>query len=454
VIVTDPEEVHVARTFRDRTEAGRELAARLESLRGSDTVVLGLPRGGVPVAFEIAEALDAPLDVIVVRKVGVPSQPELAMGAIGEDGVRVVNDEIVRFAGVSPGDFARVEQREREELRRRAERFRGAAPRVDLVGRTAVIVDDGIATGSTARAACQVARAHGAARVVLAVPVAAPESVQALSDDADEIVSVQLPSWLRSVGQWYDDFTQVDDQTVVDLLRRSQRRRHAPASATPTERPPVDTEVEVDVGALSLPGHLSVPRGAVGVVVFAHGSGSSRHSPRNQFVADQLHRAGLATLTFDLLTDGEAGDRRNVFDIGLLSSRLARATDWVRRQRGAAGLPVALFGASTGAAAALVAASDPSRPFAAVVSRGGRPDLAGERLSLVTAPTLLIVGGNDTVVLELNQQAQRTMRCETRLSIVPGATHLFEEPGTLEAVADLAADWLVEHCRADDGRPG
>ena len=223
-------------SFRDRSDGGRQLASRLSHLRGGKVVVLALPRGGVPAAFEVAEALDAPLDVIVVRKIGSPGQPELAMGAIGEDGVRVVNDEIVRLVGASEADFARVEQREREELQRRADRFRRAAsratPRADLVGRVAVIVDDGIATGSTARAACQVARAHGADRVVLAVPVAAPDSVIALTGDADEIVCVEQPRRLRSVGEWYDDFTQVEDQTVVDLLERAHRR-HA-RSGTPT----------------------------------------------------------------------------------------------------------------------------------------------------------------------------------------------------------------------------
>ena len=443
----------MVRVFRNRTEAGSALAARLEHLRDDDVVVLGLPRGGVPVAFEIAEALDAPLDVIVVRKVGVPGQPELAMGAIGEDGVRVVNDEIVRLTGVSGEDFARVEQREREELQRRALRFRGAAPRVDLAGRTAVLVDDGIATGSTARAACHVARAHGAARVVLAVPVAAPDSVVALSEDADEIVCVEQPSRLRSVGQWYEDFTQVEDQTGVDLLEAAHRRTAGPGTgpATTPAAPPapagVDDEVAVDVGGFELPGHLTVPAGAVGTVVFAHGSGSSRHSPRNQFVADQLNAAGLGTLTFDLLSDAEARDRRNVFDIGLLASRLARATDWVRRRQFVGDLPVALFGASPGAAAALVAASDPSRPVAAVVSRGGRADLAGDRLGHVTAPTRLIVGGDDRTVLALNRDAARQLRCEHELTVVPGATHLFEEPGTLEAVASLAAAWFVDHCR-------
>ena len=444
----------MVRVFRNRAEAGTALAVRLEHLRSDDVVVLGLPRGGVPVAFEIAEALDAPLDVIVVRKIGVPGQPELAMGAIGEDGVRVVNHEVVRLVGASDADFIRVEQREREELQRRADRFRGATPRIDLAGRTAVLVDDGIATGSTALAACRVARAHGAKRVVLAVPVAAPESVHALSEDADEIICVEQPPWLRSVGESYEDFRQVDDQTVVDLLERAHRRGATTTSRPGAEQAPsdapvgVDREVEVDVGGWALPGHLTIPPGAVGTVVFAHGSGSSRHSPRNQFVADQLNASGLATLTFDLLTDAEARDRRNVFDIGLLASRLTHATDWVRGQRVVGDLPVALFGASTGAAAALVAASDPSRPVAAVVSRGGRPDLAGDRLGHVTAPTLLIVGGDDVTVLALNRDAARQLRREHELTVVPGATHLFEEPGTLEAVASLAADWFVDHCRS------
>jgi putative phosphoribosyl transferase len=448
----------VASRFRNRSDGGRQLAPRLSHLQGDDVVVLGLPRGGVPVAFEISEALGAPLDVIVVRKIGSPGQPELAMGAIGEDGVRVVNDEVVHLVGASEADFARVEQRERAELERRADRFRGATARADLVGRMAVIVDDGIATGSTARAACQVARAHGAGRVVLAVPVAAPDSVAALVGDADEIVCVEQPTWLRSVGEWYDDFTQVEDQTVVDLLERAHARRTAGRPGTAAPRGRFDAEVAVDVAGddadrvPALPGHLTVPADAVGTVVFAHGSGSSRHSPRNQFVADQLHHAGLGTLTFDLLTDAEARDRRNVFDIDLLANRLRRATDWVRRHHAVAGLPIALFGASTGAAAALVAASAPSQSIAAVVSRGGRPDLAGDRLELVRAPTLLIVGGDDTAVLDLNQQAARHLRCEHRLTVVPGATHLFEEPGTLESVAVLAAEWFVDHCNAA-GRP-
>lgn len=195
-------------------------------------------------------------------------------------------------------------------------------------------------------------------------------------------------------------------------------------------------------------GDLIVPDAAQGVVVFVHGSGSSRLSPRNRYVARVLNQAGLGTLLFDLLTPEEEADRANVFDIGLLADRLLRRTGWVREQEEAAGLPIGYFGASTGAAAALWAAAEPANTIAAIVSRGGRPDLAGDRLAAVRAPTLLIVGGRDPVVVELNEEAQRRLRAESRMIVVPGATHLFEEPGALEAVAEYARDWFATHFAA------
>jgi putative phosphoribosyl transferase len=208
---------------------------------------------------------------------------------------------------------------------------------------------------------------------------------------------------------------------------------------------PVRRGVTLSVGPVRLPGDLVAPPDARAIVLFAHGSGSSRRSPRNVAVADRLHEAGLATLLFDLLSDEESRDRALVFDIGLLASRLESATAEVRAWAETAGLPIAFFGASTGAAAALVAAAGIPGGVIAVVSRGGRPDLAGEALERVTAPVLLIVGGADLQVLELNREAQRRMRVDTRIEIVPGAGHLFEEHGALERVADLAARWIVEH---------
>jgi putative phosphoribosyl transferase len=179
--------------------------------------------------------------------------------------------------------------------------------------------------------------------------------------------------------------------------------------------------------------------------VFAHGSGSSRHSPRNRYVAEVLNEAGLATLLFDLLSLSEEHDRAYVFDIELLADRLVRVTTWLRDQPDVAGLPVGYFGASTGAAAALWAAADPGADTAAVVSRGGRPELTGPHLHAVRAPTLLIVGGDDHLVLGLNREAQAQLRCETRLTVIPGATHLFDEPGTLRAAAEAARDWFTDH---------
>jgi predicted phosphoribosyltransferase/dienelactone hydrolase len=433
------------RMFDDRVDAGRQLAKRLEPLRGQDIVVLGLPRGGVPVAYEVAKALQVPLDVLVVRKLGVPFQPELAFGAIGEDGVRVINDDVVRVADLSDKDMAAVEDAQRAELQRRSERFRRGHKRASLTGRTAVIVDDGVATGATAKAACQVARAHGASRVVLAAPIGAVDIAERFAGYADEVVCLMRPELFFGVGQGYRNFSQTSDKEVIALLDRTQVG-FADVTAGAAGDPPLrDEEVEVAAGPVSVAGHLTIPEHPVGIVVFAHGSGSSRFSARNIYVADVLNGAGIATLLFDLLTPDEERNRANVFDIELLARRLVDVTGWLAGQPDTASLSVGYFGASTGAGAALVAAADPSVNISAVVSRGGRPDLAGESLTKVHTPTLLIVGGRDDVVLDLNRQAQAAIAGECELTVVPGATHLFEEPGTLKQVAELARDWFVDH---------
>jgi putative phosphoribosyl transferase len=343
--------------------------------------------------------------------------------------------------------LAAVETRERVELERRALRFRGDHPSVPLAGRTAVLVDDGIATGSTARAACQVARARGAARVVLAVPVAPPGWTVRFSGAADELVCLDTPDPFFAIGQCYADFSQTSDEEVMTCLRASEgAAAMTPGSATASSHPPRDAEVVVHTGTLHLGGHLTVPDESTGIVIFAHGSGSSRHSPRNRHVATVLNKAGLGTLIFDLLTTDEEHDRANVFDIELLALRLVEVTRWLRTQPDLNGLRIGYFGASTGAAAALWAATEPNCDIAAVVSRGGRPDLAAPRLPLVVAPTLLIVGGHDDVVLDLNRRAQLQLRrCENHLTVIPGATHLFEEPGTLQAAADAASEWFTRH---------
>ncbi|MEV5540555.1 phosphoribosyltransferase family protein [Saccharopolyspora shandongensis] len=211
--------------FENRRDAGRRLAGQLLHLREADAVVLGLPRGGVPVAYEVARALRAPLDVIVVRKLGVPTHPELGMGAIGEGEVRIINDEVLWKTGVSATELDEVERRERVELDRRAKLFRVDRRRVDVVGRTAIVVDDGIATGSTAHVACRVAREQGAARVVLAVPVAPPHALERLEEVTDEQVCLETPGWFMAIGQWYRDFAQTSDAEVVELLHETDRPR-------------------------------------------------------------------------------------------------------------------------------------------------------------------------------------------------------------------------------------
>lgn len=425
--------------FHDRPDAGRRLAKRLAGLRGRDVVVLGLPRGGVPVAFEVAKALEAPLDVIVVRKLGVPFQPEVAMGAIGEGSVRVLDPRTISMARVSQEDLQQVERQERALLESRVARFRQGRPRVDVTGRTVIIVDDGIATGSTARAACQVARQLGAAKVILAVPVAPSRAIVELKEP-DDVVCLLSPQDFQAVGYYYHDFSPTEDGEVVQLLDAAAAPTHhhdghgGPGS--------LEDDVEISDGEVVLRGSLYLPARCDGTVLFAHGSGSSRHSPRNRFVASVLHGAGLGTLLLDLLTPEEEVNRANVFDIGLLARRLSAATHWLEaRHDGSAGR-IGYFGASTGAAAALWAAAEPGAQVAAVVSRGGRPDLAGPRLAAVKAPTLLIVGGADTQVLALNRQAMARIQAPARLEIVPGATHLFEEPGTLTMAATLATDWF------------
>ena len=369
--------------FSDRREAGRALAEKLRFLEGQELVVLGLPRGGVPVASEVAEALHCPLDVICVRKLGVPFQPEVAMGAIGEGGVTIREERVLAAAAVSPAEFARVERRERRALEEAVERFRRGRDRLDLTGKVAVIVDDGLATGSTARAACRVARHLGAEKVLLAVPVAPVEALTTMTE-ADQFIAVETPEPLLAVGYHYRDFGPTSDEEVIVALDSAAQRVRLGAIASAAAD--FDGDVSIPAGDVTLHGHLHLPEPTPAVVIFAHGSGSSRHSPRNRYVADLLFEAGIGTLLMDLLTPDEERDRRFVFDIELLAERLAAATRWLRSRAGTETARIGYFGASTGAGAALVAAAKQPQDVAAVVSRGGRPDLAGSQLSEVLAP--------------------------------------------------------------------
>lgn len=406
------------------------LQASGSELPGGSTVVVGLARGGVDVAAEVASALHARLDALAVRKVGHPWQPEYGIGAVAPGGVQFVRS----FDGLTEEQVAEAVRAATANADRLDARLHETVARVPVEGTTCVLVDDGLATGGTMVAAVRWARANGARRVIVAVPVGSRSAVDALERDrdVDAVLCLVAPSDFGAVGFWYEDFRQVSDDDVVALL--------VGASGVAEPEPP---HAEIEVGDVRLPADLVVPTEAIGWVVFAHGSGSSRRSPRNIAVASELNRAGMATLLFDLLSPDEERDRRNVFDVDLLARRLVAATDWLAARADARGQPIGYFGASTGAAAALIAAAELGERVDAVVSRGGRPDLARDRLLEVRAPTLLIVGEADRDVLELNREAARRLTCTHELAIVANATHLFEEPGALEHVARLASDWFA-----------
>jgi putative phosphoribosyl transferase len=450
--------------FHDRKHGGQLLAGKLERYRGERPVVLGLTRGGVPVALEVARALGAELDVIVVRKIGAPECPEYALGAIAEGGAVYVRREAQRELGLTDEDVAALGEREAIELARRVRVYRGGKPMPSLAGRTVIVVDDGVATGATAHAAGRAARERAAARVVLAAPVIAASSEPELRSDFDEVVAVELPEPFLAVGLWYERFGQISDEQVLECLRRGREPPGAkvgeelfdgvwigPESGDPPSRAEEETlAIPFDnprFGRGVLEADLVLPVEAKGLVVFVHGSGSTRHSPRNRLVARAMQRAGFATLLFDLLTPAEAVEDEATgllrFNIDLLTTRVVSVTRWLSALPRTRGLRLCYFGASTGAAAALAAAAEVPEHVAAVVSRGGRPDLVRHRvLERVRAPVLLVVGGRDEEVLRLNRSVLQFL-ATVQLAIVPGATHLFEEPGALDIVSRQAAEWFA-----------
>jgi len=433
--------------FRDREDAGRQLARLLTKFESDNPLVLGLPRGGVPVAAEVAHALGCELDVWVVRKIGAPEQAEFALGAVAEGGVVTLDENSARWAGLTTPEIRALTQRKFAEVDERVRKFRDGRPLPKIEGRTVIVVDDGIATGRTMQAALGAIRQRRPQRLVLAVPIADVRIKPEFAELVDEIVVVQWTDHLMAIGHWYEDFEQTSDDEVISLLERSRARQAGEVRAGADPNP--SREIDIDVEDVTLTGTLSIPPGAAGLVIFAHGSGSSRFSPRNRFVATRLRSQGMGTLLFDLLTpleeleDAQTAELR--FDIGFLATRLGQVTLAIAAEPDVRGLKLGYFGASTGAAAALVAAAQQPELITAIVSRGGRPDLAEGALPQVRAPTLLLVGERDLEVLELNLKALEDLRCEKELAVISGATHLFEESGTLEQVAERAADWFERH---------
>ena len=430
--------------FADRRTAGRLLARQLDPLTDEHPIVVALPRGGVPVAVEVARALAAPLDVLAVRKLGAPGNLELAVGAIAEDGSAVLDVDTARLSGMNQELLEATLAREVRELHRRVARYRDDRARIDVRGRTVIVVDDGLATGLTELAAIRALRAAGAGRIVVAAPVAAGDAVALVAEEADEVVCLDVPHDFLGVGRWYRDFAAVSDDEVVALLGAARPGTEPLDQVRAAAGLEAARELRLDLAGVTLTGDLTLPAQSRGLVIFAHGSAGSRLGPRDR-VARTLNDARFATLSFDLLTEGEEHRRDVVYDIPLLASRLELVTSWALHDAETRDLPIGCFGASTGAAAALRVAADAGNGVRAVVSRGGRPDLAASRLGDVVAPTLLIVGSRDPEVLELNRRAAPLLGCAHKLVVVDGASHLFVEPGTLETVARLAVDWFAGH---------
>ncbi|MFD6952905.1 phosphoribosyl transferase [Nocardiopsis sp. TSRI0078] len=436
--------VPVSLPFADRSEAGRRLAERVRPFAVNDPLVLALPRGGVPVGAELAERLDADFDVLMVRKIGLPGRPELGVGAIAEDGRVLYDDLALARMHVPRQALSDTVAAERDELDRRRRVYRGERPAPRIAGRDCVVVDDGVATGGTARAALRMIRQAGPAQLVLAVPVASPEAVELLREEADALVVLSAPDNFRAVGEWYREFDQLSDGRVTEILAE---RAHT--------RPPPDTArgVRVRAGQVYLDGDLTVPADLHGAVVMASEEG--RGDQRWRSVSTVLQRAGYATLVLDLLTGQERSSEGGGSGSGapedggvgtdVLGERLRAAVTWLRRAADAADEPLGVLASGGAAAAALVTAAEQPRDVAAVVVHGGRIDLAGDSLPQVRAPVLVLLEGEDSFVRELGEWARGRMGGPTDLRVMAGAERLLGDSGEWRRVASEALDWFDLH---------
>ncbi len=437
--------------YQDRLAAGEVVAQRLAAYRDAPNLsVLGMARGGVVVAAPVAKALGVPLNVMVARKLGVPGIEEVAFGAIAEGWRGAALDAVNGFIGIPRQVRAIVMRKERREVARRVHRYRGSSPLPDFSGRTVIVVDDGLSTGATLNAAGLALRGSRAARLVAAVPVATAAGVTELRQVFDEVIAVATPEPFETVSAWYEDFAPVDDAAVLALL--GQPPAGVEVATEISDERPVRIPVSAGgSGTAALTGDLGIPspefKVTRGLVIFAHGGGSSRRSYRNRYLAGRLRLAGWATLRLDLLLEPEqladAAEGAVRFDIALITRRLHQATEWATRETVPGSERIVLFGASTGAAAAAGVAAALPASIAGLIGRGGRVDLAEADLTQVGTPTLLVVGETDAETLARTPGVVGRLAGPVTLRIVPGAGHTFEEPGTLGAVGELVVGWLT-----------
>jgi putative phosphoribosyl transferase len=426
--------------FRDRADAGEALGLSLRKfVREPDVIVLGLARGGVPIAQKVASTLGAPLGVLVSQKIGVPGIEEVPLGAIAEGSDGVATDSVAWYIGVPSHALSMLAERERGELERRALVYRSGHALPSLRGRFVIVVDDGVATGTTLRAAARAIRRQKPRRLIAAVPIASRLGSKELRGDVDELIAIVTPEQFTTIAAAYRDYPTMSGE--ADVGSRSHRERTL-------EIPVHRGSVPADLG---LPGTMSLTAmrttdGARGLAILAHGCGSSRNSYRNRYIAGRLRLSGYATLRVDLLTceeqrvEGNNSSKR--FDVERMAARLANVCDWAASEGIDGAHRIILAGAGTGAAVALSAASRrPGRIFA-IAACAGRVDLAADVLPCVDAPVMLIVGEADPETLRVNQAAMRSLPRTARLIRVPRAGHTFDEPGSLGAAAENIVKWL------------
>ncbi|MBI2207675.1 MAG: alpha/beta fold hydrolase [Candidatus Rokubacteria bacterium] len=429
--------------FHDRTDAGRRLADALAPFVTPPAVVAGIPRGGVAVALPVVERFGLPLTVVYARKLTAPIAPELAFGALDEDGEVILEPRIVATLGLQRDDIDRARTRVAAEIRRRMQLYQVPPLATYLPGASVLLVDDGLATGNTMRAAVAYARRHGAREIVVAVPCASVEAAERFRHEADRFVGLVIDPGFYAVGAYYEDFSPVEDAAVCRMLEQAQRI--IAGSDPPASGLAVSFK---NSRGLRLAGELLVPDGPGRhpVVVFAHGWGSSKASPRNRMVATALVAAGIAAFLFDFTGHGDSEGTDEDSTAAQQHDDLRSAADILETLDEVDSRRLGIAGASSGAAAALLFAAEDQRVKALVMRSGNArgAELAAER---VRAPTLLIVGALDAPILAVNEELLARLAGTKRMEIVPGGNHLFEDPAALRRAATLTVEWFARHLR-------
>jgi putative phosphoribosyl transferase len=420
--------------FADRRDAGRRLAAVLGEFRYQNPVVVGLPRGGMPVAAEVARALGAPLEVVGLCALARPEDPNCALGVVAEPDISVIDHHALEGLRMGADELDAAVEHARHELESQLARYYPSHRRLAVAERTVLLVDDGLVSSGRVQAAARSLQMRGATRVVLAVPVAEANSAIAVREWVDEVVCLEYRRQPRSLEFWYDDFSQTSEQEVAALLSE-----HAGEGVR-------DVAIEVAPGIV-LSGYLTVPWGAYarGAVLLASGLGSAPLARRSESLARALNKAGVATLLLDLMVPGEQIEPTDMFDLDLLAQRLVAATTWLRAQPETARLALSYLGMGAASPAALVAAAKLRAGICAVVSCDGCPDSANAWLGEIIAPVLLITCDADAGVLDRTRDARRTVKCRSALAVVGAPLFAADGPDPVERMSCLAIDWFTQH---------